>query len=66
MPKRKDRMKKFFQSKELKNSKLFKKKKLPKNLKLKEWNKNSCPLKLSRKPRLPLPRKLLPRQTLLD
>ena len=66
MPRKRDRPKKFFQSKELKNSRNFKKKKLPKNLKLKEWSRNSCLHRLFKRPRLLLPRRLLPRPTLPD
>ena len=63
---RREKMKKSSQRQELRSLRSSKRKKLSKSLKLREWNKNSCPLKPSRKPRLLLPRKLLPRQTLLD
>jgi len=66
VPRKRDRMKKFFQKTEPKNSRNFKKKKLPKNLKLKEWSKNSYPHRLFKRPRLLLPRKLPPRLTLPD
>jgi len=66
MLRKRDRPKKFFHTKELTNSRNFKKKKLPKNLKLKEWSKNSCPHRLFKRPRLLLPRKLPPRPTLPD
>jgi len=64
--KRKDKTKKFCQSKEQMILNHFKKKRLHKNLKLKRWSKNSCLLKLFKKPKLLLLRKLLPKQTLPD
>ena len=66
LPKRKDKPKKFFQNKELPISKNFKKKKLLKSSKLKRWSKNSLLHKPSKKPKLPLPKKLLPKPTSPD
>jgi len=53
-----DKTKKFFRSKELRNLRYSKKKKLPRNLRLRRWNKNSSLLKQSKKRKLLLPRKL--------
>jgi hypothetical protein len=63
MLRKRDKTKKFFLIKELMNLRNSKKKKLPKNLRPRRWNKNSSLLKLSKKPRLLLPRKLLLRLT---
>ena len=65
-PKRKDKMKKFFQNKELPISKNFKRKRLLKSSKLKRWSKNSLLPKPSKRLKLPLPKKLLPKPTSPD
>jgi len=65
-PKKKDNKRKFFLIQELVNWRDFKKKRLPRNWRLKEWNKNSLQLKLFRRQRPPLQRKQLQKQTLLD
>jgi hypothetical protein len=57
----KDNKKKFFQKQELLNSKNFKKKKLLKSLRPKEWSKNSSLPKLFKKLKLLLLKKLLPK-----
>jgi hypothetical protein len=41
MLKKKDKMRKLFPSQELRNSRNFKRKRLPKNLKPRKWNRNS-------------------------
>jgi hypothetical protein len=66
MLRKRDRMKKFFPNKELMNSRYSKRKKQPKNLKLKRWNKNFYLHKLFKKPKLLLPRRPLPKPTWLD
>lgn len=66
MLRKRDKMRRFFQNKELKNSKFSKRKKQPKNLKPKRWNKNSCLHKLFKRLKLLLPKKLLPKPTWLD
>ena len=65
-PKKKDNKRKFFLIQEQQNWKDFKRKRQHRNWKLKEWNKNSSPPKLSRRQRLLLPRKLLQKQILPD
>jgi len=64
--KKKDKTNKSYQNKELKNLNCFKKKKLPRNLKLKRWNKNFCLPKQSKRQKLLPPRRLLLKQILLD
>jgi hypothetical protein len=59
----KDKMKKFSQKLELLISKNFKRKKLHKSLKPREWSKNSSLPKLFKKLKLLLLKKLLPKQT---
>ena len=66
MLRRKDKMKKFYQNRELRSLRSFKRKKLPKSSRLRRWNKNSYQLKLSKKPKLLLLRRLLPKPTLPD
>jgi hypothetical protein len=61
-----DKMKKFFQNKELMNSRFSKRKKQLKNLKPKRWNKNFYLHKLFKKPKLLLLRRLLPKLIWLD
>jgi hypothetical protein len=59
MLKKKDNKKKFLPNKDLLSLNYFKKKRLPKNLKLKRKNKNSLLLKQFKRQKLPLQRKLL-------
>lgn len=66
MLRRRDKTKKFFPSRELKSLRDSKRKKLPKSSKLRRWSKNSCQLKLFKKPKLLLLRRPPLRQTLLD
>lgn len=51
MPKRRDKTRKFSQKKEHLSLKYSKRRKLPKNLRLRRWNRNSCQLKLFRRPK---------------
>lgn len=65
-PREKDNKKKFCQELELLNLRNSKKRRLLRNLKLREWSKSSLRLKLCKRPRLLLQRRQLPRLILLD
>jgi len=65
-PREKDSKKKFSRELEHPSSKSSKRKRLLRNLRLREWSRNSLPLKQFKRPRLLLLRKLLPRPTLPD
>ena len=61
-----DKMRSNFPRLELSNSNSSKRRRLPKNSKPRRWSKSSLLLKPSKRPRLPPPRKLLPRPTSPD
>lgn len=65
-PREKDNKKKFCQELELPSLRNSKKRRLLRNLKLREWSRSSLPLKLCKRPRLLLQRRQLPRLILLD